>query len=64
MQLIQRFNPQPEAVGPLVPQIGTFVPDHGCNGFGWMDWQPEALAALKKDVPSVSYTHLTLPTIA
>jgi|TARA_B100002052_G_scaffold97257_1_gene89805 hypothetical protein len=35
----------------LVPQIGTFVPDHGCNGFGWMDWQPEALAALKKDVP-------------
>ena len=41
----------PETVGPLVPQIGTFVPDHWCNGFGLMDWQPEALAALKKDVP-------------
>ena len=34
-----------------MPQIGTFVPDHGYNGFGLMDWQPEALAALKKDVP-------------
>ena len=42
-----RFQP----VAPFVPQFGTFVPDHGCNGFGWMDWQPEALAALKKDVP-------------
>ena len=41
----------PEAVGPLVPCIGIFVPDHGCNGFGLMDWQPDALAALKKDVP-------------
>ena len=41
----------PKSVGTLVPQSGTFVPDHGCNGFGWMDWQPEALAALKKDVP-------------
>jgi hypothetical protein len=35
----------------LVPQFGTFVPDHECNGFGLMDWQPDALAALKKDVP-------------
>ena len=34
-----------------MPQFGTFVPDHGCIGFGLMDWQPEALAALKKDVP-------------
>ena len=34
-----------------MPQIGTFVPDHGRNGFGLMDWQPDALAALKKDVP-------------
>jgi hypothetical protein len=34
-----------------VLQFGTLVPDHGCNGFGLMDWQPEALAALKKDVP-------------
>ena len=42
-----RFQP----VAPLVPQSGTFVPDHGCNGFGRMDWQPDALAALKKDVP-------------
>ena len=33
-----------------MPQFGTLVPDHGCNGFGLMDWQPEALAALKKDV--------------
>ena len=42
-----RFQP----VAPLVPQFGTFVPDHGCNGFGRMDWQLDALAALKKDVP-------------
>ena len=35
----------------MVPQIGTFVPDHGCNSFGLMDWQADALAALKKDVP-------------
>ena len=35
----------------MVPQSGTFVPDHGFNGFGLMDWQPDALAALKKDVP-------------
>ena len=34
-----------------MPQFGTFVPDHGCIGFELMDWQPEALAALKKDVP-------------
>jgi hypothetical protein len=34
-----------------VLQFGTLVPDHGCNGFGLMDWQPDALAALKKDVP-------------
>ena len=34
-----------------MPQFGTFVPNHGCIGFGLMDWQAEALAALKKDVP-------------
>ena len=34
-----------------MPQFSTFVPDHGCNGFGLMDWQADALAALKKDVP-------------
>ena len=34
-----------------MPQFGTFVPDLGCIGFGLMDWQPEALAALKKEVP-------------
>ena len=34
-----------------MPLFGNFVPDHGCIGFGLMDWQPEALAALKKDVP-------------
>ena len=34
-----------------MPQTGTLVPDHGCNGIGLMDWQPDALAALKKDVP-------------
>ena len=27
------------------------MPDHGFNGFGLMDWQADALAALKKDVP-------------
>ena len=31
--------------------FGTFVPDHGYNGFGRMDWHSDALAALKKDVP-------------
>ena len=35
----------------MVLHFGTFVPDHGCNGFGRMDWQPDALASLKKDVP-------------
>ena len=51
MQLIQRFNPQLRSGWPFGAADGTFVPDHGCNGFGLMDWQPEALAALKKDVP-------------
>jgi len=27
------------------------MPDHGCNSFELMDWQADALAALKKDVP-------------
>ena len=35
----------------MVPQFGTFVPDHGFNDLGLMDWQADALAALKKDVP-------------
>ena len=34
-----------------MPQFGTLVPDHGSNGFGLIDCQPDALAALKKDVP-------------
>ena len=34
-----------------MPQFGTFVPDYVSNGFGLMNWQTDALAALKKDVP-------------
>ena len=35
----------------MVPGFGTFVPDHGSNSFELMDWQADAQAALKKDVP-------------
>ena len=50
-QLIEGFSDSPLTGGPLVPQFRTFVPDYVSNGFGLMDWQPDASAALKKDVP-------------
>ena len=34
-----------------MPGFGTFVADHGSNSFELMDWQADAQAALKKDVP-------------
>ena len=34
-----------------MPGFGTFLPDHGSNSFELMDWQADAQAALKKDVP-------------
>ena len=45
-----RFYPIRDSQASL-PKAEHAVSDHGGNGFGLMDWQPDALAALKKDVP-------------
>ena len=50
MQLIQRFNAQPRSGWPFSAADRHFRAGSWVQSFGLMDWQPEALAALKKDV--------------
>ena len=63
--MARKMSPEPIKESDLnqIIQAGIRVPDHGAlNPWKLVIIQGEQLATIDKEIISVSYTHLTLPT--